>query len=93
MRLREEEVIRVVERLVRVWQEQKLVQTSHSSQALKTKLQSIFIQDLQVEDLLNQEVEKMLEKFAPQIDRGEIDKHKMFQMIKNQLIKERKLVI
>ncbi|MCB0327416.1 MAG: DUF507 family protein [Bdellovibrionales bacterium] len=93
MRLREEEIHRVVARILRVWQEEKLMKPLVSVPALQSALQSTFSSDLQVEDRLNEEVEKMLEAYKSQIDSGSIDRHKMFQMIKSQLIKERNLVI
>ena len=50
-------------------------------------------QDLAKDAALDAEVRKMLEQYRDKIDRGEIDEQKMYQMIRKQIIKERKLVI
>jgi len=57
------------------------------------RLAKAMLDDLNKEAALNNEVRKMLEKFRPQIDRGEVDEHKMFQMIKKQLVKDRGIVL
>lgn len=51
------------------------------------------LDDFNKEATLNAEARKLLEKFRVQIDRGEVDEHKMFQMIKKQLIKDKGIVL
>jgi hypothetical protein len=56
------------------------------------KMQEIFIQDLKVEDAINREAEKILAQYEAQMG-DKVDRQKMFQMIKKQLIKDKGVVI
>ena len=70
----------------------KLVEIQSTDAQILSHLQAVFLKNLQEEDELNKEVEKLLEKYEAQIT-GDMDRRKMFQMIKKQLVKERKLTI
>lgn len=92
MRISEEEVKRISHRILAIWKEKKLVEFQESDGQVLAFLEGTFLKNLQAEDDLNKEVEVLLKKYDAQITEG-MDRRKMFQMIKNQLIKERKLVI
>lgn len=93
MRVTEEEVHRIVLKILSLWKEKNLAKIHPDKEnQLQSFLKASFIKNLQVEDELNKEVEQLLKKYDAQISAG-MDRRKMFQMIKNQLIKERKLVI
>jgi hypothetical protein len=55
-------------------------------------MEEIFIKDLKVEDDVNREAEKLLGQYTRQMG-DKIDRQKMFQLIKKQIIKDRNLVI
>ena len=57
------------------------------------KIEKIILDDLQVEDRLNAEVKEILKGYEREMEKGEVDYQKMFQMIKKQLVKERDLVL
>ena len=65
--------------------------TKSETEAL-TRMEEIFTADLKVEDELNREADRILEQYAAKMG-GNIDRQKMHQMIKKQLIKDRNLVI
>lgn len=92
MRITEEEVKRISHKILATWKEKKLVEFQESDAQVLGFLEATFLKNLQAEDELNKEVEILLKKYDAQITEG-MDRRKMFQMIKNQLIKERKLVI
>lgn len=58
-----------------------------------TKMEHIIREELMIEDKINQEVKGLLSAYEREIERGDIDYNKMFNMIKNKLIKERGLVL
>lgn len=70
---------------------QQVILKKSEPEVLK-KMEEIFTADLRVEDDLNREAEKLLEAYTAQMG-DKIDRQKMFQMIKKQLIKDRNLVI
>lgn len=57
------------------------------------KMEHIIREELMIEDKINQEVKGLLSAYEREIERGGIDYNKMFNMIKNKLIKERGLVL
>ena len=46
-----------------------------------------------IEDRLNDEVRELLKAYESQIERGQVDYQKMFQMIKRKLAKEREIIL
>ena len=92
MRLSEEEIERICHKILFSWKEKNLVTMKESEGQIGAFLLATFTKNLQDEDNLNKEVEQLLKKYDAQINAG-MDRRKLFQMIKNQLIKERKLVI
>jgi hypothetical protein len=48
---------------------------------------------LSVEDRLNAEVRQLLKAYEQQIDQGQVDYQKMFQMVKQKLVRERGIIL
>lgn len=56
------------------------------------KIAGILLSDARTEVEIDAAAKKMMEKFRPQIESGEIDYHKMYTMVKKQLMKEKKFI-
>jgi len=54
---------------------------------------SAFMDDLQVEDRLNEEVREILRTHSDEMTRRGVQYHDMFKMIKNELVRKRKLIL
>ena len=54
---------------------------------------SIIAEDMKLEDRLNEEVKDIMERYDAELKSGKLDYNKLFNMIKQQIIKERKLII
>ena len=54
---------------------------------------TIIAEDMKLEDRLNEEVKDIMERYDSELKSGKLDYNKLFNMIKQQLIKERKLII
>jgi hypothetical protein len=93
VKIPEKIIDRLCQKILDHLKEKKLVQLKAPENKIRTRMVQAFQEDLAKETKLDAEVRQMLEKYRQAIDRGEIDEHKMFQMIRKQLIKERKLVI
>jgi hypothetical protein len=50
-------------------------------------------EELSVEDKLNAEVRQMLKAHEQEIERGHVDYHKMFTMLKQKLVRERGIIL
>jgi hypothetical protein len=60
---------------------------------LVSALDRAITEELTVEDRLNIEVRGLMKQYEADIERGGVDYQKMFTMIKNQLVKERGLIL
>ncbi|MCB1197302.1 MAG: DUF507 family protein [Deltaproteobacteria bacterium] len=92
MRLTEYEISKIVHKVFTTWKAEKLMTPIASEGEILLLLEDLLRKNMQAEDALNLEVQKMVDALVEQSPE-EIDQHKMFQLVKKQLIKERKLVI
>lgn len=79
----------IVEGLLR----EKLIASPQNKEELTRRVEAVITEELMVEDRLNAEVEKILKSYEGEIEKGNLDYRKMFQMVKSQLVKERGIVL
>lgn len=92
MRLKPNQVKLICQKILSDLRLKKLITVKTSEIEILTKMEEIFVADLRVEDDINRDANKLLDQYAHQAG-GTIDREKMFQMIKKQLVKDRKVVI
>lgn len=93
MRLTKERLATLSKSLADALLNEKVITFSQKKELLVSRIESILLDDLQVEDRLNAEVKELMRKYEREIDKGEVDPQKMFQMIKRQLAKERNFIL
>lgn len=92
MRLRESQVKLICQKILETLRTKQLIQLKRNEADCLNKMVEIFIRDLKVEDDINREAERLLEQYTKNMG-DKIDREKMFQMIKKQLIKDKGLVV
>lgn len=92
MRLKEFQVKQICQKLLLNLRSKQLINSKKSDSEILAKMEEIFIKELKIEDDINREAEKILEQYTRQMG-GKIDKQKMFQLIKKQLIKDKNVII
>lgn len=92
MRLSEFQVKLICQKVILALKAKHLVSFKKPEQDVLNKMVEIFIKDLKVEDDINREAEKILAQYEAQMG-DKIDRQKMFQMIKKQLVKDKGVVI
>lgn len=92
MRLSEFQVKVLCQKVLVALKSKKLIQFKKPEMEVLARMQEIFIKDLKVEDQINQEAEKILAQYEAQMG-DKIDRQKMFQMIKKQLIKDKGVIV
>ncbi len=92
MRLKEFQVKQICQKLLLTLRAKQLINLKKKEGEILAKMEEIFIKDLKVEDDINREAEKLLEQYARQMG-DKIDRQKMFQLIKKQLIKDKNVVV
>tara|TARA_B100000315_G_C14400882_1_gene506422 strand:- start:442 stop:726 length:285 start_codon:yes stop_codon:yes gene_type:complete len=60
---------------------------------VENEIKMVIREDLLVEDRLNEEVKDILQTHSREIDRGNVDYAKMFNLIKSKLVRERGLIL
>jgi len=93
MRLRQEEIDYTVWQVLRRLKESGQIVLLGSEEDLLEHLRKALTKDLMVEDLLNREVDDILRAHQSEIERESVDYRRMFQLIKNKLVKERGLIL
>ena len=73
--------------------EEEMLGLEGSSEELKAEIVRLITEDLLVEDRLNEEVKDLLRAHQNEIDRGDVDYSRMFNMVKRKLVQERGLIL
>ena len=93
MKIPEKIIERLCQRILQNLKDKHLIQIKVPESQVLARMIKAMQDDLKKDAELDAEIRKMMEKFQDQIDRGEVDEQKMYQMIKKQLIKERNIVL
>ena len=73
--------------------EKELININVETKVFINKIKEIIFDDLKVEDDLNKEANEILKNYEKDIDYGNLDSHKMFNLIKAKLVEDRKLIL
>ncbi len=93
MRLSKERVRHMADSLVGRLQQEGVIELLGDRNALVAGLEQVMTDELSVEDRLNAEVRQLLKAYDKQIEQGQVDYQKMFQMVKQKLVRERGLIL
>lgn len=93
MKLSNEMVHYLSVQLVKSLEEKELIDAGDDVEGVAVSIGAVIVDDLLVEDELNIEVKEMLEKVGEEMDSSNVNYHKMFQMVKQKLARERGLIL
>lgn len=93
VRLRKDEIERLSRQIGAQLKSKNVIQLKVGEGALLQKVIDVITHDLAQEDKVDEDARKLINKYRSQIDSGMMDERQVFQMIKKQLAKERKLVL
>ncbi len=92
MRLKEPQVKLICQKILDALRGKQLMHLKKNEGECLNKLIEIFVKELKVEDEINREAERLLEQYTRSAGTT-IDREKMFQMIKKQLVKDKGAII
>jgi hypothetical protein len=92
MRLKPAQVKHICQKILVDLRNNKLMNLKRSDVDVLAKMEQVFIADLQIEDDINREAQRLLDQYAAQMG-DKFDREKMFSLIKKQLIKDKKVII
>ena len=93
MRLTKERVRHMAESLAMRLQQEGHVDLVGDRNAFVDALDLAIMDELSVEDRVNDEVRQLLRAYEKQIEQGQVDYQKMFQMVKQKLVRDRGLIL
>jgi hypothetical protein len=93
MRLKESQVKFICQNVLVTLRSKQLITLNKSDSEILSKMEGIFLAELRIEDDINKEAERLLDYAIRQSgNNSNVDREKMFQMIKKQLLKDKKVV-
>ncbi len=72
---------------------EKLVETDATDEEFTAALGELILEELTVEDRINDEVRLILKQYEDDIDRGRLDYHKLFDLTKRKIVRDRNAII
>lgn len=93
MKLNSEEMRGLSDFLSKMILDKNLLLKQAKREDISLAIYAIIAEDMKLEDRLNEEVKDIMERYDSELKSGKLDYNKLFNMIKQQLIKERKLII
>lgn len=93
MRLSKERVRHMAESLTGRLQQEGYIELVGDRKSVVDALDHAITDELSVEDRVNAEVRQMLKIYEKQIEQGQVDYQKMFQMVKQKLVRERGIIL
>lgn len=93
MRLSRERVRHMAESLAGRLQREGHIELDGDCKVFIDALDHAMTDELSIEDRLNAEVRQLLKTYEKQVEQGQVDYQKMFQMIKQKLVRERGVIL
>lgn len=93
MRLNSDEIQGISEFLYKLLANRSLLFKDARAEDVRAGIYEIIYQDMAREDRLNEEVKDIMDRYDAELKSGRLDYNKLFNMIKQQIIKERKLIV
>jgi hypothetical protein len=93
MRLTKERIHQIAKSMAEHLFSGEMLSTELSKSQVGAKIEQMIMDELMIEDRLNDEVRELLKAYESQIEKGQVDYQKMFQMIKRKLANERGIIL
>jgi hypothetical protein len=92
MRLTRDQIGNLSRRIVRGLLREEMI-IAEKPEEVTDLLAQVIKADLETEDRLNEEVRKLLESYADDINRGMVNYQELFRKVKTKLARDRKMVL
>lgn len=93
MRLKKEQIDKLSAAVLKTLEDQSLITAKAPREKLLGRIHRAITDDLEGEDNLDAEAQKLLDQFRPQIDSGQVNERELFLKIKRELAKKKKIVL
>ena len=79
----------IIEDLLR----KEVLELNASREQVTQVIGELILEELMVEDTINDEVRNMLKQYDAEIEKGNLDYRRLFEMTKQKLVKERNIIL
>jgi len=81
------------EKIIKGLCEKKLIELKLPKDEIIKLTDELIFDELTAEDRINKEVRELLRKYDVEIEKGRLDYHKLFELTKQKLVKERNIIL
>lgn len=93
MKLKKERVTLLASNIIEGLLKSGLIAASVPVEELVRKIENTITDDLMIEEKLNEEVREILKSHSKQLEKESVNYQRMFQMVKDKLVKERGIIL
>lgn len=92
MKLKQDQIGKLAHLIYEALSQDGQIKILSSQDSVLNKIEGILLADAQKEEEIEREARKMMDQFKAKIEAGDIDYHKMYSMVKKQLMKDKKFI-
>jgi len=93
MKLKKERVTLLASNIIEGLLKSGLIAASVPAEELVRKIENTITDDLMIEEKLNEEVREILKSHSKQLEKESVNYQRMFQMVKDKLVRERGIIL
>ena len=93
MKLKKERVTLLASNIIEGLLKNGLIAASVPGEELVKKIENTITDDLMIEEKLNEEVREILKSHSKQLEKESVNYQRMFQMVKDKLVRERGIIL
>ena len=93
MKLKKERVMLLASNIIEGLLKSGLIVASVPAEELVRKIENTITDDLMIEEKLNEEVREILKSHSKQLEKESVNYQRMFQMVKDKLVRERGIIL
>ena len=93
MKLKKERVAILASNIIEGLLKSGLIAASVPEEELVRKIENTITDDLMIEEKLNEEVREILKSHSKQLEKESVNYQRMFQMVKDKLVRERGIIL
>ena len=90
MKLKPQQIKKLSRLVYEKLSQKKMITILSSEKKILDKIESVILADARKEEEIEALTKKTMQKFEAQVESGEIDYHKMYGLVKKQIMKEKK---
>jgi hypothetical protein len=93
MKLKPNQIKKLSHAVYNELRQKNLIQILSTESKIQEKIEAVIFADVKLEEDIEKESKKIMDKFRDKVESGEIDYQEMYRRVKQQLIKDKKFIV